>query len=280
MKKMRRILAILLALALCLALAACGGKAEETTEPVVNDPMQEIEEMIFSDPKMEGAEHIGLYINADTATEDQVVYAMAYLNVMAHTPIEGYEYLYKSWVYAKMTFADGTYYVPLTTSLPTAGDVDTIYMNGYDSISAYCGRIGVATQITVFQLTQEELGELKALDGWEELADSEVHLLRLLSEYLDQMDLSFESEGVQVAYGEVSAFAQCVYDTEDGPAATLMDLQIMDRDAAGNYLICATIVTGMTVGTEEDGRTDFMDETDWAVFEEVKKYYNLDSWYD
>lgn len=280
MRKTKRILTFLLALVLCMSLTACGGREEETTAPAADDPMLAIEETIFSDPKMDGVEHIGLYINADTASEEQVAYAMAYLNVLAHTPIEGYEYLYKSWVYAKMTFADGTYYVPVTTSLPTAGDMDSIYVNGYDSINAYCGRIGVTTQMTVFQLTEEELGELKALDGWQELAESEVHLLRLLSEYLDQLNLSFESEGVQIAHSEVSAFAECVFDTEEGPAATMMDLQIMDRDAAGNYLVSATIVTGMTVGTEEDGRTDFMDETDWAVFGEIRNYYNLDSWYD
>lgn len=281
MKRVKHMIAWMLALVMCLSLAACGGKDAETTAPnETESPTAELEEKIFSDPYMEGVEHTGLAINADTATELQVQYAMAILNTEEHRQFEGYEYLYQTWLYAKMTFADGTYYIPITTSLPTAGDSDELYINGFNAVKAYHGRIGVATQLPVFQLSEEKIAELKQLDGWSELAESEIHLLYLLSDCLDTLGLSIESEGVQYAYGEVSAFAQCSYDTDEGPAATLFDLQIMDRDATGAYLCSITTVTGITTGTEEDGRTEFMDETDLAVLEEVMTYYNLYSWYD
>lgn len=277
MNRLKYFVTLALALSLCLSMAACGGKDDETT-PAVDSPTAEIEERLFSDPYMEGVEHEGLNINADTATEDQIQYAMAMLNMTMHNPIEDCVYLYRAWTYAKMTFADGTYYVPISSALPTCGDTDSMYINGYNCVNAYHGRIGVMTQLHVFQLSEERMAELKALPGWEELSESEVHLSLLMSEALADLELDLESEGVQYVHTETSAFAQCVYQTDDGPMATLYDIQIMDRDATGAYLTSITVVTGLTVSDES--QTDYMDETDLAVLEEVMGYYNLNSWYE
>lgn len=278
MRIAKRFFSLLLALALCLSLGSCGSKPEETTEPAADSATAEMEKLLFSEPFMEGVEHDGLYINADTATEDQVQFAMAMLNMHMHDPIEAYEYLYRAWVYVKMTFADGTYYVPISSALPTGGSIDLLNVNNHHAINATLGRIGVGTQLLAFQLSEERIEELKALPGWEELTESEVHLSLLMSEVMADLNLDLESEGVQYVHGEVSAFAQCVYETDEGPACTLFDIQIMDRDAAGNYLTSVTTVTGITVSDES--RTEFMDDTDLAVLNEVMAYYNLNSWYE
>lgn len=274
MKNSKRLLALLLALVLCLSMAACGGKEpEETTAPAAqtND--------IWSEETLAGVEHVGNYIVAGTATQAQVMYA-AVRQGQELDPLEGYTYLKPYVIYFDMVDEEGSWHYPAMTYLPGDETGDNIYYNSYNAVKAEYGNVVASVQIQTWGLTEEEKEVLSGTPGWEALTQVQLQLCYALELRLEEDGLTLDSEGVEVAYDEDSSFGSWCVETEAGTKRVIAQFYLSAQGTDGNNAISLVEVQGPVTDDANENPDYYMTEQDIDLLNELFYIYELDKWYD
>lgn len=276
MKKTIQFLA--LALALCLSLCACGGKAEETTEPVSNE--DRLVELIFAEEMMQGLEHYGLSINADQASTEQMLMATTMLNLHDHTTVEGWDHLYNAAAYAYMPLTDGNWHVPVYFILPSDETGENIRIGNPAYVYADFGRVHYSTELITLALTEEEVTNYAQTDGWEEFSNEQIYVFALLQECLAELGLNVESENVFIQMEDRTVFTYAIRSGEEGDVMTIINLLLYQPCQNGNSVIAYTMVDNIPIRME-DGQYYFeMSEDEKDAFNDFMNYTGFYNWFE
>lgn len=277
---MKRVITLALAVALCLSLSACGLFQKEpspeapTKEQTSDDALVE---WIFSDQAMQGVEHEGYYIKADTATEDQVLLAAGMQTyIMSAAPVEGYQHTYPALLYFSISDENGDWYCPASAYFPCKNPGEDIHYNGSNYAKSYFGRLRVSVELNTGRVDEDTLSELAAAHGWEDMDDQQLHLLYVLNKVIEGLGFSIEDENIQAICGDTGAFAQCEVETEKGQEAILIHTHVMRQGVEGEYAISTILVSGITGADHEESLT----EEEYSALQEIMTVYELYEWYE
>lgn len=275
MKNMKSLLSLLLVMLLCLSMAACGGKSEETTEPIAHSGEQTD---IWAMEQLAGVEHNGKAIKAGTATKDQVLFAAVMQGADLTMP-EGYTYLKPYVIYFDLADKDCTWHQPSLVYLPGNSAGDNIYYNSYNAVKAEYGNIVLSTQVNTWGLSGEMMDALHATPGWDKLTDVQVQLLYALELRLEEDGLTMDTEGVTCLYNEDAVLGSWDVQTEAGTKHIMVQFYLVATGADGNNAISLIEIHGPDAESAEEDSDYYMTDEDTALLGEILYIYELDKWF-